>query len=272
MSSSLRLVSLCPSLTELLYDLGAGRDVVGRTKFCVHPRGWVEGIESVGGTKNPKIERILALAPDLVLMNEEENRREDADALRAAGIAVLSSMPRTVEETAEMVRTIADAVGRGDEGARIASDIHHRAAHVRRHSALQPAVSYAYLIWREPWMTVNGDTFVSAMLGLAGGRNVFATADSRYPEVSLEAIGAAAPDVVLLSSEPFPFRDKHVREVVEGTGIAEEAVVHADGELLSWHGSRTPAGIDYADALLAGVRERMLQLPPRPPSGSSERR
>ena len=108
----MRLVSLCPSLTELLHDLGAAGAVVGRTKFCVHPAPWVLGIEAVGGTKNPRLDRIIALAPDLVLMNEEENRADDAQALREAGVAVHSSMPRTVTDTAQMVRCIAHAIGR----------------------------------------------------------------------------------------------------------------------------------------------------------------
>src|ERR671914_2210003 len=107
----MRLVSLCPSLTELVFDLGRGDDLVGRTKFCVHPAGRVERIESVGGTKNPKVARIVELAPDLVLLNEEENRREDADALAAAGVRCHVSFPRDAPETATMVRSIAAALG-----------------------------------------------------------------------------------------------------------------------------------------------------------------
>src|SRR3712207_4279451 len=158
-----RIVSLCPSLTELVFDLGLGHALAGRTKFCVHPEGAVEAIEKVGGTKNPKIDRIIALAPDLVLLNEEENRREDAEALEAAGVRCHVSFPRTALDTAAMVRSIANAVQAPAEGERIARDIETRHARVAQAAAGRAPVSYAYLIWREPWMSLNGDTFVSAL-------------------------------------------------------------------------------------------------------------
>jgi ABC-type Fe3+-hydroxamate transport system substrate-binding protein len=250
----MRLVSLCPSLTELLHDLGAGDEVVGRTRFCVRPSPWVDDIERVGGTKNPKIERIIALTPDLVVMNEEENRREDADALRLAGINVLSALPRTVEETAQMVREIARAIGRGEAGDRIAADIIARAERVKESSKEGPEVPYAYLIWRAPWMTISDDTFISTLLSLPRGRNVFGAMSTRYPAITLDDLRAASPDVVFLSSEPFPFSEVHVAEVAQELGIEEGRVVRCDGEMLSWHGSRTPAGIDYAESLVAAQR------------------
>ncbi|HEY0972353.1 MAG TPA: helical backbone metal receptor [Gemmatimonadales bacterium] len=248
----MRIVSLCPSLTELVFDIGRGHDLVGRTKFCCHPVGRVERVESVGGTKNPKVERIVALAPDIVLMNEEENRREDAESLAAAGVRLHTSMPRDAWETADMVRSIGAALERPDDAERIAADIEARARRVRDSVAGRPPVRWAYLIWRGPYMTVNGDTFVSAMLGLAGGVNVFADLPERYPAVTPGQLAAADPDVVLLSSEPFPFQEKHADELVELTGLSRDRFRLADGELLSWHGSRTPAGIDYAERVLGG--------------------
>src|SRR5918999_3769444 len=202
----MRIVSLCPSLTELVFDLGRGDDLVGRTKFCVHPAGRVERVESVGGTKNPKVARIVELAPDLVLMNEEENRREDAEALAAAGVRCHVSFPRDVDDTARMVREIGAVLERRAAAERIASDIERRAARVRESARSAPAVRYAYMIWRNPWMVAGGDTFVTAMLALPGGVNVFAEHPERYPMVTPEDIAAADPDVVLLSSEPFPFK------------------------------------------------------------------
>jgi iron complex transport system substrate-binding protein len=258
----MRLISLCPSLTELLHDLGAGDEVVGRTRFCVHPSPWVNGIESVGGTKNPKIGRIVALAPDVVFMNEEENRADDAAALRGAGIQVHSSMPRTALETAAMVRSIAVAIGRDDAGERIAADIEGRAARVAAAARALAPVRYAYFIWRDPWMSVSDDTFIAALLGLAGGCNVFAGAADRYPTVTPTMLRDAAPDVVFLSSEPFPFQGLHRNELAELTGLPRERFVLADGELLSWHGSRTPRGIDYAERLVQEVRPRLE--PPSP--------
>src|SRR5438067_12866742 len=177
----MRVVSLCPSLTELVFDLGRGDTLVGRTKFCVHPADRVAAVPSVGGTKNPKLERLVALAPDLVLLNEEENRREDADALRAAGIACHVSFPKDVPGTAAMVRSIALSLDARDAGERIAADIETRLARVRARCAGRPPVRWAYLIWRNPWMTVSGDTFVSALLEAAGGANVFATGPEGAP-------------------------------------------------------------------------------------------
>jgi ABC-type Fe3+-hydroxamate transport system substrate-binding protein len=245
-----RIISLCPSLTELVFDIGAGDSLVGRTKFCIHPAARVESVERVGGTKNPKIERIIELAPDLVLMNEEENRREDAESLRQAGIRVHTSMPRDTVETAAMVRSIGIALGRPREAEAIAADIERRADRVRRAAARYPPVRYACLIWREPIITVNDDTFIAGLLSLAGGQNVFADRVDRYPPISAVELHDADPLRVLLPDEPFPFQEKHADELAAQTGLPRDRFVLADGELLSWHGSRTPRGIDYAERMI----------------------
>ena len=248
--SPMRLISLCPSLTELVFDLGRGTDLVGRTRFCVHPAGAVEAIEKVGGTKNPKVQRIIELAPDLVLLNEEENRREDAEALAAAGIRCHVSFPKDVAGTAEMVRSIGRALGREARAEHIACDIEGRAARVRTRAREEPEVTWAYLIWHDPWMTVNAETFVDALLSQAGGRNVFASRAERYPTITPAELAAADPDLVLLSTEPFPFKEHHADELTRLTGLARERFRIVDGEYLSWHGSRTPAGIDYAETVI----------------------
>lgn len=250
----MRLVSLCPSLTELVFDLGRGEDLVGVTKFCVHPKEGVARIEKVGGTKDPLVERIVELAPDLVLLNEEENRVEDAEALAAAGVPCHTSLPRTVAETAAMVRSIGAALDRRHVAEAIAADIEARSARVRAAAAGRAPVRWAYLIWRKPWMTVNRDTFVQSLLEQAGGENVFAERAERYPEITLEDLAAADPELVLLGTEPFPFTAKHVVELSAATGLPRERFVIADGEYLSWHGSRTPDGIDYAAGLIAARR------------------
>lgn len=250
----MRIVSLCPSLTELVFDLGLEESLVGRTKFCVHPADRVGRIEKVGGTKNPKIERIVELEPDLVLLNEEENRVEDAEALAAAGLRCHTSMPVGVADTAEMVRSIGRAVGRAEAAGEIAADIEGRAARVRSAAGEKPPATYAYLIWRDPIMTVSDDTFVAALLGLAGGVNVFGDAGERYPTITESALAEADPDGVLLSTEPFPFDGKYRDELAEATGLPARRFHVVDGELLSWHGSRTPAGIDYAEKVVEILR------------------
>ncbi len=247
----MRIVSLCPSLTELVFDLGRGADLVGRTKFCVHPTGLVDRVPSMGGTKSPKIDRIVAARPDVVLLNSEENRREDAEALAAAGIHLHVSLPRDAAETAGMVRDIGRVLERSDEAERIAADIETRSARVREAARQRPPVRFAYIIWRDPYMAVNDDTFVSALLAQAGGENVLAGNPIRYPTVTAEELAAADPGLVLLSSEPFPFKASHADELAAITGLPRERFLLVDGELLSWHGSRTPAGVDYAEKVLS---------------------
>ena len=252
----MRIVSLCPSLTELVFDLGLGDSLVGRTKFCIHPADRVAAIEKVGGTKNPKVDRIIQLAPDLVLMNEEENRAEDAAALEAAGIQVHSSMPRTAADTATMVRSIGMAIHRSREAEPIAADIERRADRVQRDSVRYPPMRYACLIWREPIMTVSDNTFIAGLLALPGGQNVFGSRDVRYPTITADELHAADPLLVLLPNEPFPFQAKHADELAALSRLPRERFLLADGELLSWHGSRTPRGIDYAESVLRGDGRR----------------
>jgi ABC-type Fe3+-hydroxamate transport system substrate-binding protein len=250
----MRVVSLCPSLTELAFDLGRGDALVGITDYCVHPADKVGAVEKVGGTKSPDVARIVALAPDLVLMNEEENRIEDARRLRAAGLSCHTSLPRDTRETAAMVRSIAAALGREADGERIARAIEDATLAVRAHAAGRPPVPWAYLIWRKPWMSVSDDTFAAALLNQAGGRNVFAAAAERYPTLEAAELGARDPHLVLLGSEPFPFRDEHADELAAQSGLPRARFVLADGEYLSWHGSRTPAGIEYAASLIEDAR------------------
>ena len=248
----MRIVSLCPSLTELVFDLGRGGELVGITEYCVHPRDRVGDVEKVGGTKTPDVRRIAALRPDWVLMNEEENRIEDARALQAAGLRCHVSFPRDADETAEMVRDLGAALDARCEAERIAQDIERRAQRVRAAARGAAPVRFAYLIWRKPWMSVNRDTFAHALLAQAGGVNVFAEREERYPEIRLDELARAAPDLLLLCTEPYAFEESHADELAQATGIARERFAIADGEYLSWHGSRTPAGIDYAEQLIAG--------------------
>jgi ABC-type Fe3+-hydroxamate transport system substrate-binding protein len=185
-------------------------------------------------------------------MNEEENRREDAAALEAAGLRVHTSMPRTAEETAAMVRAVGIALGRSREAERIAADIERRADRVQRDAVKYPPMRYACLIWREPIMTVNDDTFIAGLLALPGGQNVFGSLDTRYPTITAEELHGADPLLVLLPNEPFPFQGKHADELATLSRLPRDRFRLVDGELLSWHGSRTPRGIDYAESVMRG--------------------
>ncbi len=246
----MRIVSLCPSLTELVFDLGRGEDLVGITKFCVHPADKVAGLKKVGGTKDPEVDAIIQLAPDVVLFNEEENRKQDYDALQQAGVHVHNSFPKNAIETAQMVRSIGAELERAELAEAIALDIEQRVARVVQAAQTLAPVTFAYFIWRKPWMSVNGDTFASSLLCQAGAVNVFGDQADRYPAVELEDLVAANPDIVLLCTEPFDFKQKHIDELASLTGFERSRFLIADGEYLSWHGSRTPAGVDYAARIL----------------------
>ncbi|MEM9381136.1 MAG: helical backbone metal receptor [Planctomycetota bacterium] len=246
-----RLVSLCPSLTETLFDLGAGDEVVGATKFCVHPAAGAEHVERVGGTKDPRVERIVALRPTLVLANEEENRLEDVEALRSAGVPVHTSLPRRVADVPPLIRELGDVLGRPGRAEELALAVEEAALRAHEAAAMRSPRRVLVLIWRRPWMSANADTFLSDLLATAGGRNAVGDRPERYPTLDLEEVRALDPDLVLLPSEPFPFKDAHVNELVARTRIGRSRFLRCDGELLTWHGSRTAAGLSAASRWLA---------------------
>lgn len=243
-----RWVSLVPSVTETLFALGAGDEVVGATKFCVRPKGAMGHVLRVGGTKDPKVDAIIDLCPTLVFANQEENRREDIERLREAGIEVHLSFPRTVADVGSMISSIAGAVGRqgaGEAWAARLEDVASRVCPLGDPSRADgPPVRFLVLIWRGPWMAASSDTFLSSLLEAAGGVNaVNGAGGDRYPEVSFEDMDAWAPDLVLLPSEPYPFGLDHLDELVRGTRIPRSRFVRCDGELLTWHGVRTAEGL-----------------------------
>jgi ABC-type Fe3+-hydroxamate transport system substrate-binding protein len=241
-------------LTELVFDLGRGGELVGITDWCVHPADRVGAVEKIGGTKTPNVARIVELAPDLVLMNEEENRVEDARAFQEAGLRCHVSFPRDAASTASMVRDLGAQLGERDKAERIARDIEERSERARVEARDAPPVRFAYVIWRQPWMSVNRDTFASALFEQAGGRNVFGERSTRYPEFTPAELAAARPEAVFLCSEPYPFQSKHADELGHATGLMRERFHLIDGEYLSWHGSRTPDGVDYAARCIAAAR------------------
>lgn len=248
----MRLVSLCPSLTETVFRLGQGSALVGRTKFCVEPHGEIDAVERVGGTKNPKLERIVALRPDLVLMNEEENRREDALALREQGVQVLSTFAKDVPGAIDSVVEIGRAIGAESAALQLASALRQRAAEVADHAAKRAPIRFVYLIWRKPFMAAAEETYIGSLLTLAGGKNAVTASPVRYPEVDDATLVNA--ERLLLSSEPFPFAEKHRDELCAELGLPEERVRLVDGQLLSWHGARTLEGLTYAEQLFTSSR------------------
>ncbi|HCO43794.1 helical backbone metal receptor [Immundisolibacter sp.] len=232
-----RIVSLVPSQTELLFDLGLGERVVGVTKFCVHPAQAREQRRRIGGTKTPDIDRIRALAPDFVLANREENRREDVAAIGAFAPVYVTDI-NTLPQALTMTRAVGFALGAEAAAARIAADIESAFAALPR----RDAVRCAYLIWRQPWMAAGGDTFIGDLLRRLGLTNVFDD-QPRYPEVAIEDLAAAAPALILLSSEPYPFKRAHAVELA--TQLPHTRIVPVDGEMFCWPGSRLLAAAGY---------------------------
>ena len=227
-----RIVSLVPSQTELLYDLGLDREVVGITKFCIHPQQWYRTKTRVGGTKTVDVERVLSLRPDWVIANKEENVREQVEAI-SRHCSVYVSDIKTLEDAYKMMMDIGKIAGKVDR----ALDLVDR---IKGGFEDYPSVSYSaervlYGIWRQPWMAAGGDTFIHSLISKCGWHNILAD-QVRYPEFTVEQLKQWNPDRILLSSEPYPFKDRHVEEFRRQCLGARIQLV--DGEMFSWYGSR----------------------------------
>jgi ABC-type Fe3+-hydroxamate transport system substrate-binding protein len=232
-----RFVSLVPSSTETLLALGA--DVVACTRFCEQPL-----LAHVGGTKNPDIDAIVAIAPDVVVMDREENRREDADALIAAGLRVHVSEVCSVADALRVVGDLADLAGvphtpLGDDD-------------LPRRRTNEPPMTAFVPIWRRPWMSINQHTYAGSLLDHLGWSLVTAGSPVTYPVVELDDIAERTPDVVLVPSEPYAFEQRHLDELQDA--FADAVVRRVDGQDLFWWGSRTPAAMRRLDRQLSTVR------------------
>ena len=236
-----RIISIVPSQTELLFDLGLEKEVVGITKFCIHPNEWFRNKTRIGGTKNLNIERILDLKPDLILANKEENDKAQVEKLKEA-FPVWVSDVKTIEAALEMVSAVGIMFGKEKEASAIRSEIQLAFDDFQT----QQKVKCAYLIWKDPMMVVGGDTFINSMLEKAGFENVFKN-QNRYPTTSIEKVLDLKIETLLLSSEPFPFKDKHIKEYEKN--FPNTIVKVVDGEIFSWYGSRMKKAISYFEKL-----------------------
>ena len=248
-----RIVSLVPSLTELVFALGLGEALAGCTIFCTQPPEGVAGKTRVGGEKDPKLEAIRDLGADLVLANIEENRREDVEALRGAGIPVYVVYPRTVEAGIDVAAELGEVLGAPAPGRALAARLRDDLARVRASRAGRRRARVFCPIWRRPYMTVSADTYVHDMLRECGGENVFGSAARRYPEVTLEEVAAAAPEVVLLPDEPYRFRPVHREDFAPFPAmpaVRDGRLPLVDGKLLSWYGPRIADALRVLPALL----------------------
>jgi len=251
-----RIVSLIPSITETLFALGRGDAVVGCTVYCTQPPEGVATKTRIGGEKNPKLDLIRELEPDLVVANVEENVREHIETLRAWRIPVYVTYPRTVLEGIQLVRELGRVTGAPDRGAEVAAALETRLAETRaRQGGHRPSRVFCP-IWRKPYMTINADTYVHDMLAVCGGANVFAGRPKRYPEVTLADVALARPEVILLPDEPYRFRRVHVADFAahpEIPALRGGRVHLVDGKLLSWYGPRIERALAVLPGLLASV-------------------
>ena len=250
-----RIVSLIPSITEILFALGAGPSVTGCTVYCTEPPEGVATKTRVGGQKNPKLDVIRELGADLVVANVEENLREHVETLRRWGIPVYVTYPRTVAAGIRLVSDLGAVVGLPERGREMAAALEAALDDARSACAGKPASRVFYAIWRGPWMTINRDTYVHDMLALCGGDNVFGRSATRYPEVTLPEVARAAPEVILLPDEPYRFRRAHLADFdahPDIPAVRDRRVHLVDGKLATWYGPRIAEAFRVLPRLIAG--------------------
>lgn len=233
-----KIISLVPSITELLFDLGLEDQIAGVTKFCIHPKEKCKSKIIIGGTKNIHQERINEINPDLIIANKEENEKSQIELLEKSFPVWMSDVDN-FSEAIDMILKIGEITGKEKSAQEIVRDVHADFSKI-----ILPARKYkvAYLIWQKPYMSVGGDTFIHSMLQNAGLENVFEN-EKRYPEISLENIVDHQTEILFLSSEPYPFKEKHkaaFEKLLPGIKI-----MLVDGEMFSWYGSRMMLSAKY---------------------------
>lgn len=240
-----RIVSLVPSITELLFDLGLGPSVTGRTTFCVHPKPAVDPVPRVGGTKTVRLDRLRRLAPTHVIVNVDENRRSDVEAIESFAPHVVVTHPLAPGDNPALYRLLGSIFGREEAAERLAGAFAEALAAVEAAAGRLPPRRVLYLIWKEPWMTVSRDTYIARTLALVNWETAAHDPAVRYPEVGLDEPLFGGVDLVLLASEPYPFKPRHAALVRAAPGGARAPVALIDAEMVSWYGSRATPGLRY---------------------------
>ena len=242
-----RIISLVPSQTELLLDLGLNEEVIGITKFCVHPKEWFQTKTRVGGTKQLKIDLIKELNPDLIIANKEENVKEQIEELQKHFPVWISDV-NNLNDAYEMIEQIGLITNKGQAAKKLTAQTKENFSKLRTSpDKYRDKPRTAYLIWQKPYMTVGGDTFINAMMETAGFENIYKN-KNRYPEITIEELNISNCELLLLSSEPFPFKEKHVEEI-KAQGFKGQILL-VDGEMFSWYGSRLLKAPEYFKNLI----------------------
>lgn len=237
----MKIISLVPSITETLFDLGlTENEIIGRTKFCIHPANRLKNVSVIGGTKNVNITKIKALKPDLIIANKEENIKEDVEELQKY-FKVLVTNVSNLEDNYYLLKTLGNLLGKQEIAQKFNLKIYEILA---KFSDLEKK-KCAYLIWKNPYMTVGFDTFIHDILDKIGFQNIFKDY-KRYPEISVEDLKTA--DYIFLSSEPFPFQQKHIDEIQKE--LPDAKIFLVDGEAFSWYGTHVAKCENYFKVLV----------------------
>ena len=239
----LRIVSIVPSQTELLYDLGLQDEVLGQTLFCIHPKEMHSLKPRIGGTKKLDIQKIRALKPNLIIGNKEENSQDQIEILMQEFPVWMSDI-QNLDQAIEMIVKLGHVVNKTEKAQEIAVQLHSDFNGLVRTETPKKCL---YLIWREPWMAAGDNTFINDLLQRMGLQNAATGFSGRYPAINMEEIKRAEPDCIFLSSEPYPFKEKHIQELSEICPHAQIELV--DGELFSWYGSRLLHSVKYLKTL-----------------------
>lgn len=245
-----RIISLVPSQTELLYDLGLRDEVVGNTKFCIHPEEWFKTKTRVGGTKKLDFEKIKALQPDLIIGNKEENEQSQIEELMQHYNVWMSDIV-TLNDAFDMITRIGTVVNKREQAINLKLEIEYQFNTVSNLKTNILNLKTAYFIWNEPIMAAGKSTFINEMLNVCGFENAFINHNSRYPEVTEQQLKDANPELILLSSEPFPFKEQHIQRFQ--TICPNSKVLLVDGEMFSWYGSRLKKSPDYFTKLIQSI-------------------
>ncbi len=244
-SGSARIVSVVPSITELLFDLGLDNEVVGRTGFCFHPRSKVKKVAKLGGTKDFDLEKLRALSPTHLIVNVDENPRERVEAAASFVPHVIVTHPMGPLDNIDLYRLLGAIFRRQREAEELQRrfEIAYREAIAATRDL--PREKVLYVIWKEPWMTISRDTYIARTLAAVGWDQIETGSDARYPEIRIESVFDTV-DRVLLSTEPYAFRPRDAAEVEAMAGGARApAITLVDAEMTSWYGSRAIAGMRY---------------------------
>ena len=244
-----RIACFVPSITELCFDLGLADRLVARTQYCIHPAGAIDRIPAIGGTKKVSLPKLRDIAPTHAILNVDENTEEMASAMAEFVPHVIVTHPLAPDDNLDLYALLGGIFGTEEKAAEISAYYRQAASAMRGVAETLPPLNVVYFIWRDPWMTISQDTYISAFLREAGWRTLLHDPDTRYPEVDVTPDLVAATDLFLFSSEPFEFTQSHVDAFAAAHGCPKEKLLLVDGEYCSWYGSRAVAGLHYLHGL-----------------------